>query len=200
MKKETHNHPTAAKFSVLRQVCNLIPNQLVPKLAREQGAKTTPAPSRTGAMSWRCSMPSSPIAWASNDGCDAPRLHSGPLSAIRGATPPSRNGFSNANKVRPAAIGEEIFWKVLRHLEALWRGFAQGQDRRRLNRFKRKIMSSMPPSSNWSPPLWIGPNIAGGRPRPSVTCAWTCKVSTGIPSRLIGLSQALNLGAVRTVL
>jgi hypothetical protein len=25
--------------------------------------------------------------------CDALHLHSGPLSAIRGATPPSRNGF-----------------------------------------------------------------------------------------------------------
>ena len=35
MKNKTRNHPTAAKFSVLRQLCNLIPNHLVPSLARE---------------------------------------------------------------------------------------------------------------------------------------------------------------------
>ena len=51
-----------------------------------------------------------------NDVCDALRLHSGPLSAIRGATPPSRNGLSHANKVRPAALAEELFWKMLEHL------------------------------------------------------------------------------------
>ena len=35
-----------------------------------------------------------------NDVCDALRLHSGPLSAIRGATPPSKNAFSHANRER----------------------------------------------------------------------------------------------------
>ena len=35
-----------------------------------------------------------------NDVCDALRLHSGPLSAIRGATPPSKNGLSTANRER----------------------------------------------------------------------------------------------------
>jgi len=29
--------PTASKFSIVRQLCNYIPNQLVPKLARETG-------------------------------------------------------------------------------------------------------------------------------------------------------------------
>src|SRR5206468_11229216 len=31
-----------------------------------------------------------------NDLCDSLQLHSGPLSAVRGASPPSRNGLSNA--------------------------------------------------------------------------------------------------------
>ena len=39
-----------------------------------------------------------------NDVCDALGLHSGPLSAIRGATAPSRNNLSHANKRRDAAL------------------------------------------------------------------------------------------------
>lgn len=34
MKKPTPHKPTRAKFSLLRQLCNLIPNHLVPHLAR----------------------------------------------------------------------------------------------------------------------------------------------------------------------
>ena len=74
-----------------------------------------------------------------NDVCDALRLHSGPLSAIRGATPPSRNGLSNANKVRPAAMAEDLFWKVLAHLQSLAPGFGGGPHSGRLHRFKRNI-------------------------------------------------------------
>jgi hypothetical protein len=35
MKSLTQRKPTPAKFSLLRQLCNLIPNHLVPQLARE---------------------------------------------------------------------------------------------------------------------------------------------------------------------
>ena len=34
MKKQTQRKPTRGKFSLLRQLCNLIPNHLVPQLAR----------------------------------------------------------------------------------------------------------------------------------------------------------------------
>ncbi|MCK9590323.1 MAG: DUF4372 domain-containing protein, partial [Terrimicrobiaceae bacterium] len=37
MKKQQHPRPSASKFTVLRQLCNLIPSHLVPKLARETG-------------------------------------------------------------------------------------------------------------------------------------------------------------------
>jgi integrase/recombinase XerD len=47
------------------------------------------------------------------DVCDALRLHSGPLSALRGATIPSRNNLSHANKRRDAALAEGLFWSVL---------------------------------------------------------------------------------------
>jgi hypothetical protein len=39
-----------------------------------------------------------------NDVCDALRLHSGPLPAIRGATPPGKNALSHANRQRDARL------------------------------------------------------------------------------------------------
>ncbi len=44
-----------------------------------------------------------------NDGCDALRLNSGPLSAIRAGTAPTRNNLSHANQVRDAAMAEILF-------------------------------------------------------------------------------------------
>lgn len=74
-----------------------------------------------------------------NDVCDALRLHSGPLSAIRGATPPSRNGLSHANKVRPAEMAEQLFWRMFEHLGSLSPGFVGGRRRAPLHRFKRAV-------------------------------------------------------------
>jgi hypothetical protein len=54
-----------------------------------------------------------------NDVCDALGLHSGPLSALRGATAPSRNNLSHANKRRDAALADRLFWSVLDHLQKL---------------------------------------------------------------------------------
>jgi hypothetical protein len=48
-----------------------------------------------------------------NDLCDSLQLHSGPLSSVRGATAPSRNGLSNANRERPAEMAEQLFWRVM---------------------------------------------------------------------------------------
>jgi hypothetical protein len=39
MKKSNPHKPTRGKFSLLRQLCNLIPNHLVPKLARDTGVE-----------------------------------------------------------------------------------------------------------------------------------------------------------------
>ena len=98
---------------MLRQICNLIPNHLVPKLTRELGVE---ALSRTfSAWSHTVSLLFAQLTGALglNDVCDSLRLHSGPLSAVRGATPPSRNNLSHANKRRPAALAEKLFWSVL---------------------------------------------------------------------------------------
>lgn len=45
-----------------------------------------------------------------NDVCDALQLQRG---ALRAFEPPSPNGLSHANKVRPAEMGEKLFGGVL---------------------------------------------------------------------------------------
>ena len=74
-----------------------------------------------------------------NDVCDALRLHSGPLASVRGATAPSRNGFSKANRERPAAMAEQLFWAVLGHLGEQSPGFVAGHRRGAAFRFKLPI-------------------------------------------------------------
>ena len=75
-----------------------------------------------------------------NDVCDALRLHSGPLSALRGATAPSRNNLSHANKRRDAALAEGLFWAVLEHLQKLSPGFAAGGRGKALARRFRRVI------------------------------------------------------------
>jgi len=75
-----------------------------------------------------------------NDVCDALQLDSGPLSAIRGATPPTRNNVSHANKVRDPIMAEKLFWAVYEHLGNLSPKFVSGKAGKRFARkFKRTI-------------------------------------------------------------
>jgi hypothetical protein len=94
--------PATSKLNLLRQICNFIPDFLVPKLARETGVnkkvRTFSAWSHVISLLYAQLTHSIGL----NDVCDALGLHSGPLSSLRGATPPTRNNLSHANKVRPA--------------------------------------------------------------------------------------------------
>jgi hypothetical protein len=75
-----------------------------------------------------------------NDVCDALRIFSGPLSAIRGATGPSRNALSHANKERDAYLAERLFWSTLEHVQQLSPGFGSTRRQKRFHfRFKRVI-------------------------------------------------------------
>jgi hypothetical protein len=132
--------PTGSKFSVLRQLCNLIPPHLVCKLARETGVDSM---ARTfSAWSHVVSMLFAQLTHAIglNDVCDALRLHSGPLSALRGATAPSRNNLSHANKRRDAALAERLFWAMLEHLQKLSPGFGTGRRGKGLARRFRRVI------------------------------------------------------------
>jgi hypothetical protein len=51
-----------------------------------------------------------------NDVCDTLRNHSGVLTTIRKAVPPSRNGLSHANKWRNADMAEALFWAMVKSL------------------------------------------------------------------------------------
>ena len=94
------NKPTGSKLSLLRQLCNLIPPHLVPQLARETGvadqARTFSPWSHVVSLLYAQLTHSLGL----NDVCDALRLHSGPLSALRGATVPRKNTLSHANRQR----------------------------------------------------------------------------------------------------
>jgi hypothetical protein len=61
------------------------------------------------------------------------------LAEIRGASVPSRNGLSHANKVRPAEMAEKLFWSVLDSLGQTSPGFIRGKAPRHAHRFKTPI-------------------------------------------------------------
>jgi hypothetical protein len=67
------------------------------------------------------------------------RLQSGPLSAIRGATPPGKNTLSHANRERDARLAQELFWAVLKHLQNLHPDFGGNRRPRFAFRFKRAV-------------------------------------------------------------
>jgi hypothetical protein len=131
--------PARSKFTVLRQICNYIPPFLVPQIARATGAEDK---SRSFApWSHVVSLLYGQLnhSVGLNDLCDSLQLHSGPLVSVRGATPPSRNGLSNANRERPAEMAEQLFWEVLGHLGKETPGFVQGRSRGAAFRFKVPI-------------------------------------------------------------
>lgn len=109
--------PARSRFPVLNQVCKLIPGHLVPKLAREHGVD---AKARSfGPFSHVVSLIYAQLTHAVglNDVCDGLRHHAGKLATIRGAVAPARNTLSHANKVRNADMMEDLFWRMLEHLQ-----------------------------------------------------------------------------------
>jgi DDE family transposase/uncharacterized protein DUF4372 len=136
---KTKTQPSRSKLSVLTQLCKWIPNHLVPSLARETGVDQQARTFRPWSHVVSLLFAQLTHALGLNDVCDALRLHSGPLSALRGATAPSRNNLSHANKIRDAALAEKLFWSVLEHLQSLQPGFARGTRFRLARRFKRVI-------------------------------------------------------------
>jgi hypothetical protein len=140
MKNKNNNVPATSKLNLLRQICNFIPEFLVSKIARETKvdvkARTFTPWSHVVALLYAQLTHSIGL----NDVCDALRLHSGPLSSIREATPPSRNNLSHAGKVRPAEMAEKLFWAVFEHLGELSPRFVGGKSGKRFARkFKRTI-------------------------------------------------------------
>lgn len=134
-----HINSTASKFRVFHQICNLIPAHLVPKLAREHqsesDARTFTHWSHVAALIFSKFT----HCFGLNNLCDILGQFSGPLSAIRGAVPPKRNTLSYANRERPAAIAESLFYNVLDHLQSISTGFGARKYPGRLKGLKGAI-------------------------------------------------------------
>lgn len=137
MKKQTTGFQRPHNFEILRQLCNLIPPFLVSQLAQRTGvdkkARTFTPWSHVVTMLFAQLT----HAISLNDVCDALKLHSGPLSAIRGASGPSPNALSHANQVRDARLAEQLLWEQMNHLQTVTPAFVAG--RQRLPRFKRRM-------------------------------------------------------------
>ena len=132
--------PTKHSTTVLNQLCKLIPPHLITKLVAKHGdekkARTFSAWSQVVSLLFAHLTHSLSL----NDVCDCLRHHASKLKAIRGATPPSRNALSNANKKRNSNIMEDLFWETYKYLQSISAGFApSGRYSKYPRRFKAAI-------------------------------------------------------------
>lgn len=138
-RKRRTRKPTRTNLSVLAQLCNLIPAFLTPKLAREFGvdkkARTFSPWSHVVALLYAQLN----HAMSLIDVCDGLRHHAGKLARVRGATFPSKNTLSHANRGRDAAMAERLFWETLAHLTGLCPRFGGRTFKGMPRRFKRAV-------------------------------------------------------------
>lgn len=132
--------PAKSTMTVLKQVVEQIPAYLVSKLARKHGVDKQ----SRGFTPWSHVVSLVHVQLAHSlsltDVCDDLGFHAGALQTLRGATKPSRNGLSHANRTRNADMAEELFWSTLGHLQGEAPAFGLG--RRYVGfprRFKRTI-------------------------------------------------------------
>jgi hypothetical protein len=134
-------NPSKHSLAVLAQVFKLIPRNLIPKLANEHGVSKKCR--RFSPTSHVLALMYGQLAHSIslNDVCDSLGYHGGALIPIRDSVAPSRNGLSNANRVRNADMAEALFWAMLDKLKGRWPGFGlQGRQYCGVpRRFKRTI-------------------------------------------------------------
>ncbi len=123
----------------MRQICNFIPQHTVSKIARTTGVEDKSRTFKPWSHVVSQCYAQLTHSISLNDLCDSLQLHSGPLAGIRGATAPSRNGLSHANRERPAEMAEQLFWEVVGHLGEQSPGFVAGRSRGAAFRFKMPI-------------------------------------------------------------
>lgn len=118
----------------------MIPGYFVPEIARAVGIEEQ---CRTfSPWSHTCAMIYAQVAHSQslNDLCDALDLEEPALRAIRGATAPSRNGLSHANKERSADFAQGLYWRVEHHLKNAHPGFGAAHGKKNFAyRFKSHI-------------------------------------------------------------
>jgi hypothetical protein len=123
--------------AIFRQVCELIPSHLIPKLARKHGIETRAITPWSHVVSLLYAQFTHAIGL--NDVSDGLQANPSLLASIRGAVAPSRNGLSNANRTRNAEMAEDLFWSVLTHFQSLDSDFGGASFRKLPRRFKRTV-------------------------------------------------------------
>jgi hypothetical protein len=120
MKKK---QPAKSDTTILGQICKQIPEHLVAKIARkyeiDEQARTFRPWSHVVSLLYAQLTHSIGL----NDVCDGLAHHATKLAAIRGATPPAKNTLSHANRTRDSDMMEELFWEMLKHLQATTQHF-----------------------------------------------------------------------------
>lgn len=129
-----------SKSIILQQIIQYIPGHLVDKLAKEYGI--TKKARTFSPFSHVVTMLYSQLSHALslNDICDSLKNHAKALLTVRGATPPSKNGLSYANKERNGDMAERLFWEVLGAFKSNHPAFMQFDYAKGIfRRFKRVI-------------------------------------------------------------
>ena len=112
MKKQRPFSPAGFSYTILRQVCNLIPPHLVKRLAELYGVddksrKFTPWSHVVSLIYAQMTH-----AVSLNDVCDGLRMNETMLTPIRGATAPAKNTLSHANRERSPLMAEALYWEM----------------------------------------------------------------------------------------
>jgi hypothetical protein len=113
-KRHAPRKPTKTVYSVLRQLVQWIPGGLIQQLA--DGAELD-------IRGWSAVSHVVALMYGQLTGCgslngivDAARVHESQWRSVRGAQPPKRNTFSNANRTRYPLVAEQLYWAVFEHL------------------------------------------------------------------------------------
>ncbi len=130
--------PEATKtvYPILRQIVNLIPPNIFHAAAsatKDLSRVFTPW-SHAVALIYQQLTKTESL----NGVCDAARVHASQWQELRGAVPPRRNTFSNANQHRDPAMMESLYWAMKDHLGGLCPEFVQMRNPSVLARFRKR--------------------------------------------------------------
>ena len=138
-RKTSTRKPTRTNLSVLGQLSNLVPGFLTPKLARRFGVDKQARSFSRWSHLVTLLYAQLTHALSLNDVRDGFRQHAAKLARIRGATAPSKNAFSHANRGRDPAMAERLFWELLEHLKGQCPRFGGRTFKGIPQRFKRAV-------------------------------------------------------------
>lgn len=131
--------PARRNYTIIAQVCKLIPSHLTAKIARRHGvdkqARTFSPWSHVVSLLYAQLV----HAMSLNDVCDGLKHHAAKLFDIRLATAPAKNTLSYANRNRAAAMAEDLFWETYAHLTMNFPRFGGRTFKGMPRRFKRTI-------------------------------------------------------------